>query len=155
MSQCSRLAGVALWVAALFAPQIALSHAALIEAGTTTAIRLHAVYDTGTPMAHAQVIIYAPDDPATPWGQGVTDSYGRYEFIPDTTAGRWSVQVRQAGHGTMAHVQISGGDARVVTVAAGPDHWLQRAAMVALVAWGAFGTALFALHRKGRNDASA
>ncbi|MCC5992955.1 MAG: carboxypeptidase regulatory-like domain-containing protein [Rhodobacteraceae bacterium] len=142
-------------MAGLLAPSAAFSHAALIEAETAQAIRLHAYYDTGTPMADAQVIIYAPDRPAVPWGQGNTDSEGRFTFIPDTVEGRWSVQVRQAGHGAMAHIELHGETATVLapTVAAGS--WVQRAVMVALVAWGALGTALFVLRRKGRPDASA
>lgn len=154
MSRLSRLTGVFVCVAGLALPQLASAHAALIEAQTAQAIRLHAYYDTGEPMAHAQVIIYAPDDPSTPWGQGVTDRDGQFDFIPDTPEGRWSVQVRQAGHGAMAHVQM-GGDAPLVITASRADSWLQRAVMVALVAWGALGTALFALRRKGRPDASA
>lgn len=154
MSHGSRLGAAAVFAAGLLAPLVAFSHSALIEAETAQAIRLHAFYDTGTPMAHAQVIVYAPDDPASPWGQGVTDRDGRFEFIPDTTAGRWAVQVRQSGHGAMAHVQMSG-DAPVIITATGAQSWLQRIVMVALVAWGALGTALFMLRRKGRSDASA
>ncbi len=154
MTLRSRLAGLAICAAGCFTPLVALSHAALIEAETAQAIRLHAFYDTGEPMAHAQVIIYAPDDPSSPWGQGVTDRDGWFEFIPDATEGRWSVQVRQSGHGAMAHVQM-GGDAPVIITASGTQSWLQRMVMVALVAWGALGTALFVLRKKGRSDASA
>lgn len=154
MSLRSRLVGALLLTVALGAPQHAMPHGALIEAQTAQAIRLHAVYDTGAPMAHAQVIIYAPDDPASPWGQGVTDRDGRFEFIPDATAGRWAVQVRQSGHGAMAHVQMNG-DAPVIVTATGAQSWLQRMVMVALVGWGALGTVLFVLRNKGRPDASA
>lgn len=135
-------------------PGVADAHAALIEAETAQAIRLHARYETGAPMAHAQVIIFAPDDPAQVWGQGVADRDGRYEFIPDAIAGRWTVQVRQAGHGVMAYVEI-GQDAPVMIVASGPATWMQRAVMVALVAWGALGTVLYFRSRKERRDASA
>lgn len=147
------LAGGALYLAAVAAPQSLLSHAALIEAETVQAIRLQAIYDTGNPMSHAQVIIHAPGDPGTPWGQGVTDREGRFEFIPDGDQGRWTVQVRQGGHGAMTQVQIID-DRTVMIAAAETPGWAQRALMVALVAWGALGTALFAL-RKGRRDASA
>ena len=154
MFQRSRLAGIAFGIAVCVSPLSALSHAALIEAETAQAIRLHALYDTGAPMSHAQVIIYAPDDPGNPWGRGVTDRDGRFEFIPDATAGRWSVQVRQSGHGAMAHVTM-GSDAPVTVTAASAQSWLQRGVMVALVAWGALGTVLFALRKKGPPDASA
>lgn len=149
------LAGVALCVAAgICAPQAAFSHAALMTAESAQAIRLQAQYDTGAPMAQAQVIIYAPDAPSDVWGRGITDRDGRFDFIPDDIAGRWSVQVRQAGHGVMAHVDISAG-APVIIATSPQDTWLQRAVMIALVAWGALGTALFALRNKGRPDASA
>ncbi|MCH8467647.1 MAG: carboxypeptidase-like regulatory domain-containing protein [Roseinatronobacter sp.] len=154
MFRHSRLMGIILFMAGLVAGQSVCAHAALIVAETAQAIRLHAQYDTGAPMSHAQVIIYAPDNPASPWGQGVTDRAGRFEFIPDATEGRWSLQVRQAGHGVMAHVQI-GGVAPVVITATGAHEWLQRLVMVALVAWGGLGTALFVLRNRGRRDASA
>lgn len=132
----------------------AFGHGTVLDAETAQAIRLHARYDTGAPMAHAQVIIYAPGDSAQVWGQGVADRDGRYEFIPDPIAGRWSVQVRQAGHGVMAHVEI-GQDAPVMIVASAPATWMQRAVMVALVAWGALGTVLYVYSRKERRNASA
>lgn len=154
MSLRNRFAGLLVCAAGFLAPPTAFAHAALIEAETVQAIRLHAYYDTGAPMPHAQVIIYAPDNPAMPWGRGETDHEGRFEFIPDAAQGLWSVQVRQAGHGVMAHVDMSGDLPAVVTVS-GTTGWLQRAVMVALVAWGAWSTVLFALHRKERKDASA
>ncbi|MCC5957275.1 MAG: carboxypeptidase regulatory-like domain-containing protein [Natronohydrobacter sp.] len=154
MSRRSRLAGLVICAAGLFAPLAAFSHAALIEAETAQAIRLHAFYDTGAPMSHAQVIIYAPDDAATPWGQGVTDREGRLEFVLGSEPGRWSFQVRQSGHGAMVHVEV-GTDAPVVMATAGAQGWGQRLLMVALVAWGALGTAAFAYSRKGARNASA
>ncbi|MFN7001915.1 MAG: carboxypeptidase regulatory-like domain-containing protein [Roseinatronobacter sp.] len=136
------------------APLVAFSHAALIEAETAQAIRLHAFFDTGEPMSHAQVIIFAPENPSTPWGQGVTDRDGRLEFVLGDEPGRWSFQVRQSGHGAMVHVEI-GEDAPVVTATSGAQSWGQRLVMVALVGWGALGTALFALARRKTRNASA
>ncbi len=151
MTRGYRLVAFALCLAA---PVPALSHAALVTAETATAIRLQAGYDTGDPMAHAQVRIYAPDDPARPWGQGVTDREGGFEFIPDPLPGRWSVQVRQAGHGAMAYVEVGAAGPVSLSTATRPDR-VQQAVMVALVAWGALGTALFALRKRGRGDASS
>lgn len=154
MSRCSSCVAAAVFAAGLCAPLSAFSHAALIEAETAQAIRLHAFYDTGAPMSHAQVIIYAPENPATPWGQGVTDREGRLEFVLGPEAGRWSFQVRQSGHGAMVHVEL-GDDAPVVSATSGAQSWGQRVLMVALVAWGAFGTAAFAYSRRGGRNASA
>lgn len=145
---------LALVVSVTASAQLAHSHGAVLDAEAAQAIRLHARYDTGAPMAHAQIIIHAPDAPSEIWGQGIADRDGRFEFIPDAIAGRWSVQVRQAGHGITAHVEI-GEDMPVLIMSSTPDTWVQRALMVALVAWGALGTALFARSRKGRSDASA
>lgn len=155
MTRCSRIVGCVFVIAGLLAPQSAFSHAALIEAETAQAIRLHAYYDTGEPMAEAQVIIYAPGNPTAPWGRGITDSEGGFSFVPDAIDGRWSMQVRQAGHGAMAHIEFDGDATQIVFQQAAADSWVQRAVMVALVGWGALGTALYA-RRKGRQgDASA
>ena len=150
----SRLSALVLCTAAVFAPLTAFSHAALIEAETAQAVRLHAFYDTGAPMSHAQVIIYAPDNPVTAWGQGVTDRDGRLDFVLGPETGRWSFQARQAGHGAMVHLDITD-EAPVVIATSRAQSWGQRMVMVALVAWGALGTALFALSRRKGRDASA
>lgn len=152
MSSRYSLLAVILALASVFAPLPAHTHAAVIEAEAVQAIRLQASYDRGEPMAHAQVIIHALDDPASPWGQGVTDRDGNFDFIPDAQTGRWAVQVRQAGHGALAHVEIGAASPVILTSSAGGG-WLQRAVMVALVAWGALGTALFVRRRTGRKDA--
>lgn len=154
MLRRASLAGIVLGAASLIAPFAVMAHASLVDAEAVTAIRIHATYDTGMPMAEAPVIIYAPDDPARPWKQGLTDPEGRFEFIPAPLTGRWSVQVRQAGHGAMAHLDIGTNVETNVTHVQTQD-WLQRVLMVLLVAWGGLGTALFALSRKGRPDASA
>jgi nickel transport protein len=160
-SEPGRLGGRALILAGLaaLAPLPALGHAALLQAEAAQAIRLHATYDTGEPMAEAQVIIYAPDNPAQPWSRGTTDAEGRYLFAPDPgLPGRWTVQVRQAGHGAVANVEVGpdGGDAPVLSVTGGGMETgpLQRAVMVALVVWGALGTALY-FRRRRAGDASA
>ena len=154
MSRCTRRVAAAVFAAGLMAPLVAFSHAALIEAETAQAIRLHAFYDTGEPMSHAQVIIFAPENPSTPWGQGVTDRDGRLEFVLGDEPGRWSFQVRQSGHGAMVHVEV-GDNVPVVTATSSAQSWGQRVLMLALVAWGAFGTAAFAYSRKGGRFASA
>ena len=154
MSPRSRCLGVALLAAGLIAPRPALPHAALIEAEAAPAIRLHAFYDTGGPMAGAQVIVFAPGNPSEAWDRGTTDAEGRFVFFPGPEAGRWTVQVRQAGHGAMAHVEIDGTTPALIASATAPG-WLERAAMIGLVAWGALGTALFAIRHRGRRDASS
>lgn len=147
------VAAAALAAFALGAPA-AHAHAAVVGARIVDAIALHARYDTGEPMAGAQVVIYAPGDPTTPWSHGTTDADGRYLFAPDPEAqGRWTMQVRQAGHGGTAYVETGAGEGKAPggTVTAGTEAYgpLQRAVTVLLVAWGAFGTVLFFWRRRG------
>lgn len=149
----SARARAALLLLLALAPQVAGAHAALVSAEPIEALRITARYDTGEAMAGAQVTIYAPDDPATVWARGETDAEGRFDLVlPAEPEGTWAVQVRQAGHGAMIHVehgQAAGAVAAlVVTAGSTAPRGLQRAVMVALVLWGAIGTALW--FRRGR-----
>ena len=124
----------------------AMAHGAFVDVAAVDAVGIHARYDTGEPMADAQVAVFAPDDPAQPWLVGQTDAAGQFVFIPDDRAGRWAIQVRQAGHGAMGYVELStdGAAVAVTTTTAGTGlTWAQRLLMVACVLWGAGGTALY------------
>ena len=73
-------------------------------------VELLAEFDTGEVMAEAQVTIYSPEDPLTPWLTGVADSEGRYTFVIDPDMpGTWDIQYRKAGHGDFIHVQLEAG----------------------------------------------
>lgn len=86
-------------------PGGAIAHGANIEYKSTNALQINATYDSGQPMSNAQVTIYAPDDPATPWLTGTTDENGGFIFVPDSTkVGNWEVKVRQAGHGDIISI---------------------------------------------------
>ena len=125
----------------LFPAMTAWAHGAHIEYTITMAVEIVAAYDTGSPMAGGQVTVYAPDDPATPWLEGVCDEDGRFVFTPDPTKpGTWDVQVRQAGHGDMVHIPI-GED--VAMTGGGGYSTFQIVLMSACVIWGFVGTALF------------
>ena len=128
-------------------PMKAYAHGAIIEYTVDMTIELIATYDNGEPMAGAQVVIYAPDDPSTPWLTGVCDDEGRFTFIPDTSRpGTWDVQVRQAGHGDMVHIPV--GQDMVATSGPGGFGVLQIALMSACVIWGFVGTALYFSRRR-------
>jgi len=120
---------------------IASAHGVKIEYQISMAVEILAAYDTGEPMSRAQVAVYAPDDPTTPWLTGVCDEQGRFTFTPDPSkAGTWDVQVRHSGHGGMLHIPI-GED---VAMAGGTGYTsLQIVLMAACVVWGFVGTALF------------
>lgn len=83
----------------------------LVEGGVVK-IEVHAAYDSGEPMSEAQVVIFSPDDPATPWKTGQADKDGYYVFEPDLSMpGMWAVQMRLAGHGDMLHIEVTGDEA--------------------------------------------
>ncbi len=141
---------------AIATPQRAIAHGTSIEYRTTQALEVIATYDTGEPLADAQVTVYAPDNPADPWLTGTTDDQGRFTFTPDPAiAGNWDVQVRQAGHGDIVSIPLEGTggtdnaeDSGVtLTNTAGRSSPsitpLQKTVMVGSVIWGLVGTALF------------
>jgi len=126
---------------ALAAPLGVSAHGAKIEYSVNMAVEIVATYDSGEPMGAAQVTVYAPDDPATPWLNGTTDEGGRFTFTPDPSIpGTWDVQVRQAGHGDIIHIPIGEGTASGGTSGFTP---IQIVLMSASVIWGFVGTALY------------
>ena len=98
-------------------------------------------------MAGAQVTVYAPDDPSTPWLTGECDDEGRFAFTPDTSIpGTWDIQVRQAGHGDMIHIDIEEG-----SVTGGSSSGYSTAQIVIMavcVIWGVIATALYFSNRR-------
>jgi len=143
--------GLALVLALVLAAGPALGHAAFVQVTEARAVTIHARYDTGEPMAGAQVAVFAPDAPARPWSTGLTDGEGRFTFVPDSRPGRWAVQARQAGHGAMGYIEWPPGDAPglvpPVAQGGGPD-LVQRLIMAASLAWGCIGTALYFRRRR-------
>ncbi|AHY47926.1 Carboxypeptidase regulatory-like domain [Rubrobacter radiotolerans] len=130
----------------------ALAHGVELEERTGEAVEITATFDNGEPMREAQVTIYAPKEPQTPWATGVTDEEGRYAFLPDgEQPGEWSVQVRQAGHGTTTSVEVTEDEAVIGTerTSSAGRSPLQTGLMAALGLWGFIGTALFFLRRRG------
>lgn len=129
------------------------AHGAKIEYSTRMTVEIRAAYDTGEAMAGGQVTVYAPDDPATPWLEGVCDDQGLFTFTPDPTIpGMWDVQVRLAGHGDIVHIPIGEG-----TVASGSTGFtpLQIVLMAVAGVWGFVGTALYFSRRPTRSPGRA
>ena len=128
-------------------PVEAYAHGAKIEYIIEKTVEIIAMYDDGEPMAGAQVVVYAPDDPSNPWLTGVCNDVGRFTFTPDTSMpGVWDIQVRQAGHGDMVHIPIGVDTASVGSI--GGYTVLQIVLMSVCVIWGFVGTALFYLKRR-------
>lgn len=141
------IAGVLFTLVLLLAlPLPAYAHGARIEYTIGRTVQIVATYDSGEPMAGAQVTVYAPDDPSTPWMTGACDHEGRFSFTPDTTiTGTWDVQVRQAGHGDIVHIPIGTDSAGN---GGGGYTPLQIALMAVCVIWGSIGTALYFSRRR-------
>jgi nickel transport protein len=147
MKKWRALAAVVGVLMLLVLPAQALAHGVNIEYSSDVEIVIVAKYDTGTPMAGAQVTVYAPDDPTTPWLTGVCDDEGVFSFTPDTSIpGTWDVQVRLAGHGGIIHIPV--GEGAAGSGGLGGYSWLQVAIMAACVIWGSVGTALYFRRRR-------
>jgi len=131
----------------LASPVTASAHGVNLEYTSDVTIEIIARYDSGTPMSGAQVAVYTPEDPTTPWLTGVCDEEGRFTFVPDTSIpGTWDVQVRLAGHGGIIHIPVGGSDVGASGVG-GFTH-LQIGLMSACVVWGTIGTALYFSRRR-------
>ncbi|OKH24964.1 carboxypeptidase-like regulatory domain-containing protein [Chroogloeocystis siderophila] len=146
----------------------AIAHGVRMQARETQAIEVNAEYDTGEPMAQAQVTVYAPNDPATPWLEGTTDKNGNFIFTPDSSQpGNWSVQVRQAGHGSIVNIPVEGNQAptegngtavpatntpRIASSESANFTPLQLILMGAAGVWGFIGTALFFMRGNKSNS---
>jgi nickel transport protein len=130
-------------IAVVCTPLIALAHGAHIQSRTASAVEIQASYDTGEPMAEAQVQVYSPEDPQTPVFSGVTDESGKFVFVP-TQSGDWEISVRQAGHGDIAVVPVeTGGTIAEEFTNSGGLSPMQRVIVAGAVTWGCVGTALF------------
>lgn len=137
-------------------PSVSSSHGTRVtwttEAGR---VEIRATYDDGSAMGEAQVTVYSPVDPSTPWLTGVTEQDGSFSFEADTTLeGTWDVQVRRAGHGDIAHINVRS-DVAPTSASGGERHLtvVQIVVMSASVVWGFVGTALFFVWRVRSRDA--
>ena len=143
-----------------------LAHGTNIKHLQTPAMVIQAAFDDGTPMSNAQVIVYSPENPATPWLKGTTDSEGKFTFVPEPdVSGNWDIKVRKAGHGDIVSVagerESSGSDSKQsetddkVGIRANLEETqpLQKFLMISTTVWGFIGTALFfARKREKVND---
>jgi nickel transport protein len=137
----------------------AFSHGTDLKYRNVEAMQIQATYDSGEPMSEANVTVYAPNDPETPWLIGNTDKNGYFLFIPDRSlAGNWDIKVRQSGHGSMTTIPISeiGSEIESVNVSRewssqGSYSPLQKAVMAVMGIWGFIGTALYFSGKKRTN----
>ncbi len=142
------LVGFAVAVCLIILPaDVALAHGAELQYIERSAIEITARYDSGVPMANAQVAVFAPGSPAEPWLTGTCDSEGQFFFTPDPEIpGLWEVQVRLAGHGDLIRIEV----AENTIGATGTTGFtsLQKLLMALSVIWGLIGTALYFSRRQ-------
>ena len=124
-------------------PLRTFAHGVLMDATPIPSFRIHVRYESGEPMANAQVNVYAPTDPQNVWLQTVTDKNGYFLFTPDPgLTGTWDIQARLAGHGDMLQLEVQeDGAIRQLTSSRGTP--VQKGVTIAAVVWGFVGTALF------------
>lgn len=159
--------GLAIAAGLSLVAQKAIAHGVEVQYQSRQGFEVSATYDSGEPMANAQVIIFSPENPSTPWQTTKTDAEGRFTFVPPE-AGNWQVKIHQAGHGTSLTIPVADAaapTASVTTAAADqPAHAdapaaesqptsvpvtaataspLQKGVMIGSVIWGCIGTALF------------
>jgi len=128
-------------------PMKVYAHGVRVEYTVNMAIDIVAKYDTGEPMGGAQVVVYAPDDPSSPWLRGVCDDEGRFSFTPDSSKpGNWTIEVRQAGHGDIIHIPI--GEDTAVTGGTSGYTVLQIVLMAVCGIWGFVGMAFYFSRRR-------
>lgn len=137
----------------------AIAHGVTVEHRQVSSVEINARFETGEPMANAQVLIYAPANPAEPWQQGTTDDQGQFSFTPDAAQpGSWEVMVRQAGHGVVTTIPVGNSSPENSTSNPGTEAEsepnslispstglspVQQGITIGSVIWGFIGTALF------------
>lgn len=137
------LLGLVFWVN----PHLAYAHGASVKYESVVTYKIEAKYDSGTPIDNAQVLVYAPDNPAKVWAKGQTDKKGIYILTPDLSkTGSWLVQIRKAGHGASVNIQVE--DGKIISGDTGLGKG-QTIIMAISVVWGFVGTALYFSRRKG------
>ena len=119
------------------------AHGAYIETRNSTTVEIQASYDSGEPMAEAQVVIYEPGNPDSPRFEGETDSEGKFSFVPDQP-GDWEATVRSAGHGAISTIPVSEEGTVIAALSTNPQlSPLQKITVGGAVVWGLVGTALY------------
>ena len=79
----------------------------LSNAESQSVLNMQSTYSNGDPLKGAKVNVYSPNNPVTPWTQGVTDNQGRFSFSPNQAlTGDWEVTIEQQGHGDILTVPV-------------------------------------------------
>ena len=126
----------------------ASAHGVVMEATPIPSFQVEVKYESGDPMANAQVNVYAPSDPQNVWLQTLTDENGYFLFTPDPSlTGTWDIQARLAGHGAVLQLDVQE-DGSIRQLDQGNRSSVQKWVTIAAVVWGFVGTALFFSNRQ-------
>lgn len=128
-------------------PLRTFAHGVIMDVTLIPSFQVQARYESGEPMANAQINVYAPTDPQNAWLQTITDNNGYFLFTPDPNiAGTWDIQARLAGHGELLQIEVEE-DGAVRQLSQSDGTPLQKWLTIAAVVWGFVGTALFFANR--------
>ncbi|MFH2002825.1 MAG: carboxypeptidase regulatory-like domain-containing protein [Planctomycetota bacterium] len=128
----------------------AQAHGARYEILHANPIAIKTSYETGEPIACAEVRVYAPGE-TEPGHSGMSDANGIFCFLPDR-AGAWVLEVCDAlGHGMRIHMNVSDNLVPESLDSGSGQGWnlAQKVIMAICVVWGSIGTALY-FKRKGQ-----
>ena len=143
MKKSNILIGLLL-IAILTLVSTTFAHGAKINYQIESIVHIKATYDSGEPMAEAQVAIFSPNDKKNPWLVDITDQDGIFSFSPDSSmTGEWDVQVRQSGHGDLIHINLG-----EMQSAKEGFSIIQIILMSLCIIWGLIGTGLY--FKKGK-----
>jgi nickel transport protein len=111
-------------------------------------VGVRATFDTGQPVANAEVLIFAPGETRAEMTAS-TDPRGVICFAPDR-AGLWVLQIRaEGGHGLRINLEIDESMlASAPSSGAGSFTTWQKLVMALCVLWGFAATALLFRHRR-------
>lgn len=129
------------FLASLVITPTVLAHGAVIDYRVSDKrVEIEATYDSGTPMANAQIAVYAPERPDKAWLTGTANRNGQFTFTPPAgQKGTWQVKVRQAGHGKILNIPMG----EAISSSSQPISPVVRTVMAAVVIGGFVLTALF------------
>jgi len=106
-----RIFALALALAALVPCAVAQAHGVAAFPVDEPVRALRFGYSDGSPMAYAEVSVFAPGKADVEFAVGRTDARGRFAFVPHG-AGQWLVTASDGlGHKAQAHVQVAQPDA--------------------------------------------
>jgi hypothetical protein len=101
-------AAVRLTAAALLAAVFAGPPARAFDLFATHEVTAHFATPGGTPMANAEVRVFAPGNPETPVATGRTDATGKFVFAADRD-GMWSAEARTPGEIARISIRVGSG----------------------------------------------